>query len=337
MDRDERTRRLAEKADAYARVALENIQREFPVSAPYYLTEPGPLPTPRERHPAFYGSFDWHSSVEMHWVPVRLLRLFPDLPVARAAREILDRHLTADNLATEAAYFERHRGFERPYGWAWLLTLAHELATWDDGDARRWSANMTPLGDMIRDGFLTWLPKATYPQRMGMHGNSAFALLRALDYARDRDRAGDPSLLCAIGDAADRWYTNDTGYVASFEPSGSDFLSPALTEAAFVAQTLVPDGFAAWLTLFVVSLDPLLTPAVVSDPSDGQIAHLHGLNLSRAYCMRLIIEGLPAGDPRVAALEASIDRHIAVSLDATLGGDYMVAHWLPAFALLLLS
>lgn len=337
MDAGARKRILEENAEAYARVALANIQREFPASAPYYIDRPGPLPLPRELHPSFYGSLDWHSSVEMHWVLVRLLRLFPHLALASDIRRALDDHLTREKLGLEAAYFVLHRGFERPYGWAWGLTLAHELGASEDPDAVRWSSNFAGLAAVLRQGFLTWLPKATYPQRTGLHGNTAFALLLALDFALREATNGEPELLRAIHDTTLRWYEKDRGYAAQFEPSGSDFLSPALTEAALLSRVLGRSGFVPWFDAFLPSLDALLTPAVVSDPSDGQIAHLHGLNLSRAYCMRLITEALAPEDPRVPALRRAIDAHAEASLSQVVGSDYMVEHWLAAYALLLLA
>ena len=337
MDARERQRQLAENAEAYARVALANIQREFPASAPYYIDGPGPLLMPRELHPAFFGSLDWHSSVEMHWVLVRLLRLFPEIALSAEIRAALDDHFDPEQLEAEAAYLVLHRGFERPYGWGWALKLAHELRVWEDADGARWARNITTLGAVVRKGFLTWLPKATYPQRTGLHGNSAFALLLAMDFASGEAQTGDDSLARAIGDAAQRWYAKDAGYAAQFEPSGSDFLSPALTEAALMAQLGEPRAFAAWLGGFLPRPDPLLRPAIVSDPSDGQIAHLHGLNLSRAYCMRLLTDALPEDDPRVPMLAAAIAAHADASLPHVTGSDYMVEHWLAAYALLLLS
>src|SRR6185503_12823997 len=292
MDDRERRRLLAENAESYARVALANIQREYPVAESHFISGPGPLPMPRERHPAFFGSLDWHSCVLMHWVLVRLLRLHPDLAVAAEVRAVLDDHFAADKLAKEAAFFRERPSFERPYGWGWTLRLAHELAASDA--TSRWRESFAPLTTVIVDGFLTWLPKATYAQRMGLHGNSAWALLLALDHATARDAAGEPALLRAIHQAAFRWYAKDAGYVAHFEPSGSDFLSPGLTEAALMSRLFDQRAFATWLDQFLRSLpDSLLEPAIVSDPSDGQVAHLHGLNLSRAYCMRLIADALP--------------------------------------------
>jgi hypothetical protein len=335
MDDRERARLLAASAVSYARVALANIQREYPVAEPYYITGPGTLPLPRERHPTFFGSFDWHSGVLMHWVLVRLSRLHPRAITAEA-RAVLDDHFTADKLAAEAAYFRERPSFERPYGWGWTLRLAHELESSDA--TARWRDSFAPLAAVIVDGFLAWLPKATYPQRMGLHGNSAFALLLALEYAMALDAARQPALRRAIHEAASRWYANDAGYSAHFEPSGSDFLSPGLTEAALMSRLLGQREFAHWLDQFIRTLpDSLLEPAVVSDPSDGQVAHLHGLNLSRAYCMRLIVDALPPRHAYVGPLRRSMRTHADASLPFVAGSDYMVEHWLAAYALLFLS
>jgi hypothetical protein len=300
----------------------------------YQLSGPGPLPTPREMHPAFYGSFDWHSCVEMHWILARLLRLFPRIATATAMREALDENLAAPNLAVEARYIDEHRGFERPYGWGWALRLVGELSGWDDADGRRWRANIEPLATAIRARFLEWLPKQTYALRIGLHGNSAFGLLLSLDYARNEA----PELAAAMRDAALRWFTEDTDYPARFEPSGADFLSPALTEAALMRELHDAPRFNEWFARYLPALPrSLLEPAIISDPTDGQIAHLHGLNLSRAFCMRRIAEALPASDARRAALEGSAERHTAASLSAAVGSHYMVEHWLAAYALLLLD
>src|SRR5919108_2507747 len=175
---------LAERADDLARVALANIEREFPHSESVHQSEPEPVPRPRELHPAFYGSFDWHSCVEMHWILVRLLRLYPKIAQAAEMRAALDENLTAEKLAVEARYIDEHRGFERPYGWGWALRLVHELTGWDDADGKRWRAAIEPLAMAIRARFIEWLPRQTYPLRIGLHGNSAFGLSLALPYAR---------------------------------------------------------------------------------------------------------------------------------------------------------
>ena len=310
------------------------MRREYPTAVSYQLTGPGPLVPPRELHPAFYGSFDWHSCVEMHWILARLLRLFPTIDLAAEMRAALDENLTAANLAIEARYIDEHRGFERPYGWGWALRLAHELEGWDDPDGARWRASLAPLATAIRSRFIEWLPRQTYPLRIGLHGNSAFGLLLALDFAR----ATQPDLAMAMRQAALRWFANDAAYPAQWEPSGADFLSPTLTEAALMRELFEPDMFLRWFTRFLPVFPPeLLEPAIISDPTDGQIAHLHGLNLSRAYCMLRIADAIDTGDPRRAALERSIERHADASLSAAVGSHYMVEHWLAAYAVLLLS
>ncbi|WP_053207789.1 DUF2891 domain-containing protein [Jiangella muralis] len=326
---------LRENAAAYARTALTCIDREYPHLPIIYAVEPGPYPRHRDQHPAFYGSLDWHSAVEMHWVLVRLLRLAgSDLPTALAAsvRDALGAHLTPSNLAREAEFFASGPGRtrERPYGWGWLLTLAHELASWPDADGAAWAAAVRPLADVLTANLVGWLPAQTYPVRGGLHPNSAFGLLRSYDGA-----GGD--LRDAIDDAVRRWYLADTDYPAHYEPSGSDFLSPALAEAELVARVLPPAEFASWFGRFLpgaAASSParLFEPPVVSDPSDGQLAHLAGLNLSRAWSMVAVADALPAGSAAAAALTASAVVHADAGLPYVVGGDYMVEHWLAAYA-----
>jgi hypothetical protein len=336
---------LRANADGYARVALANIAREFPADVHHLMTAPGDFPhRPRERTPAFYGSFDWHSCVEMHWMLVRLLRHSGDLVPQAEIRAALDEHFTAAALEAEARFIARpYEGRkQRPYGWGWALMLIHETATWDDPDARRWAANLAPLAEILTGWFLDWLPKATYPVRYGVHTNSAFGLSRALPYATERARAGDAALLDAIMAAARRWYGGDTDYPGRWEPSGTDFLSPALVEAELMLRILSPTDFTRWLAAFLPGIadgEPaaLFTPAVVSDSSDGYIAHLHGLNASRAWCWRRLAEALPDGDVRRERALAAARRHAEVALPHVAGDDYMVEHWLACYAVLLLS
>jgi hypothetical protein len=336
---------LETNADAYAAVAVANVRREFPSVLAYVFDGPRELARPRDVHPAFYGSFDWHSCVEMHWMLARLLRTLPGLAAEPEIRTVLDEHVRPDLLAAEAAFFAepRHRTIERPYGWGWALKLAHELADWDDGDARRWAAAVRPLADVLAARYVEWLPNATYPVRAGTHQNSAFGLSLALPFARAEARAGRSELERAIAAAARRWFGADADYPAAWEPSGADFLSPALTEAELMRSVLDPRAFAdEWLPRFLPGLaaaEPrtLFTPATVSDPSDGQIAHLHGLNLSRAWCMRRLAEALPAGDARIPVLRDAVDRHADAALPFVVGSDYALEHWLAAYAVLLLS
>jgi hypothetical protein len=336
--------RLRPEAFGYARLALQNITREFPTVVSALMTAPGQFPSrPRDRTPVFYGSFDWHSCVEMHWVLVRLLRVAADAAPAAEIRSALDAQFTPQGLAQEAEYAQLSGTGLRQYGWGWALTLMHELATWPgDADARRWAAAMEPLASAVTANFLSWLPKATYPIRVGVHANSSFALSRALPYARMLADAGRPELARAIEQAAHRWYATDAGYPGGWEPSGHDFLSPALTEAELMARLLRAGEFGGWLGAFLPGLaagEPtaLFTPAVVSDSSDGQIAHLHGLNLSRAWCWRRLAETLPAGDLRVPVCVAAARTHAEAALPHVVADDYMVTHWLAAYAVLLFS
>lgn len=345
MDRHgRRAALLRERAADYARVALDNIEREYPSYVVYVATGPGAPPNPRRLHPAFYGSFDWHSCVEMHWVLARLLRLLPDRVPADAIRAAFDVHLAAEAMAGEAAYFNEpaQHTVERPYGWGWLLMLAHELYGWDDPDARRWERALEALASLLAGRLTAWLPRLTYPVRYGAHYNSAFGLSLALPYARARAADGDPALLETIVDAARRWFAADADYPAGWEPSGGDFLSPALVEAELMGQLLAPDEFAGWLGRFLPGIatgEPatLFTPAVVTDPTDGHSGHLHGLNLSRAWCWRRLAERLPAGDARVPVMEAAVERHAAAALPHVVGSDYTLEHWLACYAVLLLS
>jgi hypothetical protein len=341
---------LEQNAAAYARVAIENIGREFPSGVYHMMTAPGEFPyRPAERTPVFYGSYDWHSCVEMHWLLVRLLRTAPGSVRADEIVAILDRQFADDAVRFEAAFIAGPDGVsERPYGWGWALSLAAEVTALAAGGgvlaaaARRWSSALQPLAEALVDCFIQWLPKATYPVRYGAHQNSAFGLGRALPHALDLARAGDGGLAAAINETAARWFSADKAYPAEWEPSGSDFLSPALAEAELMARLLPADRFADWLAGFLPHIgarEPaaIFTPAIVSDSSDGQIAHLHGLNASRAWCWRRIAESLDGGDPRVAPAQEAAAVHAAAALPHVAGDHYNVEHWLAAYAVLLLT
>lgn len=323
----------------YATVALDNIRQEFPAHVSSLMSGPGDFPhRPSDRNPVFYGSLDWHSCVEMFWVLVRLLKAAPGAVDETGIREALRHRLTGDGLRAEAGFMAAKHGamMERPYGWGWALSLAHELATWDDPDGRTWSANFEPLARALEDNFLAWLPKAVYPDRTGLHKNSAFGLSLALPWA-DAHGFGEP-----LREAALRWYLGDSDYPGAYEPSGSDFLSAALCEAELMARVLAPADFPRWLDRFLPGIaggEPksLFTPATVSDSSDGYMAHLAGLNLSRAWCWRRVAETLPADDPRAAACQDAMRVHADASLDRVAGDDYMVGHWLAAYAVLLFT
>jgi hypothetical protein len=330
-----------EQAAAFARLALKGIGREYPNKPGHVHNGDADARTPRALHPAFYGCFDWHSSVHGHWMLVRLLRRFPDLPEARTIRAALAEHLTAENLRAEADYFAgpNRRSFERTYGWAWLLKLAEDLHSWDDPDARAWSRNLRPLADVIVARYRTFLPKQTYPIRSGVHPNTAFGLAFALDYAR---AVGDKRLAGLIERRSRDYFGGDAGAPASWEPDGADFLSPSLEEADLMRRVLPPAEFRPWLRRFLPGLargEPknLFVPAKVTDRSDPQLVHLDGLNLSRAWCLRGIAAALPADDPARKVLTTSAARHASAALRHVASGEYVGEHWLASFAVYLLT
>jgi hypothetical protein len=321
-------------ASHFARTALGHVTREYPNKLDHVMTGPEDAQTPRELHPIFYGSFDWHSCVHGYWTLARCLRRFPDLPEAAAIRALFDAQFTPEKVAGEVAYLARPsaRGFERPYGWAWALMLQGELLRHVNENGRRWTTTLTPLADAFAARFRDFLPLATYPIRTGMHQNTAFALLLGLQYA---GASGNHPFLRLCADKAIGWYGEDIQ--AGFgEPSQWDFLSPSLIEAALMSLVLEPHPFHEWLERFLPRAregepQTLFTPATVTDRSDGQIAHLDGLNLSRAWCWRLIADRLC--EQTWPVIEPAIERLLASALDHVTG-DYMGEHWLASFALL---
>ncbi|HEY3797674.1 MAG TPA: DUF2891 domain-containing protein [Caulobacteraceae bacterium] len=322
-----------ELADRFARIALGHVGREYPNKLDHVISGEGDWASPRTLHPIFYGSFDWHSSVHSHWLLARLVRRVPDMPAAADARAWLDQAFTAANVAGELAYLARPSagGFERPYGWAWLLMLQAEL----EAQGGAWAAALRPLARTFETRFTAWLPKATYPTRVGTHGSSAFALALAQAYA---PHAGDAGFGALLSETAQRWYLGDAD-ARLFEPSGVDFLSPTLIAAVAMQTALPADDFAAWFAAYLPHIaegEPatLFQPASVSDRTDGQIAHLDGLNLSRAWCWRRLA---PAAPPALRRrLEAAADAHVAAALPH-LDAHYMGEHWLASFALLALD
>jgi DUF2891 family protein len=328
----------ADAAGKFSRLALAHVQREYPNLLYHVLNGPADVKSPRELHPVFFGSMDWHSCVHGYWLLATLRRLFPEAAEAAEAGVLFDSQLTATKVAAEIEYLRQPlRGsFERPYGWGWLLMLAAELNRHADSDGRRWSAAIAPLADEITARFLQFLPKATYPTRVGTHFNGAFALTLALEYAEETANTG---LRAALTRKAVDWYSNDVDCQA-WEPGGDDFLSPALMEAECMRRVLPAPDYREWLHRFlprIASREPatLFIPATVSDRSDGKIAHLDGLNLSRAWCWRSIASVWPATDARRdIALEAAAT-HLGASLPHV-AGDYMGEHWLATFALLAL-
>jgi len=323
-------------ASGFARLAVRAITQEYPNKLDHVMNDPGEVRGPRDLHPVFYGSFDWHSSVHGHWMLVRLLQQFPDLPEADEIRATLDAHLTAANVAAEVAYLGQpnRASFERTYGWAWLLQLATELHAWDDPDARRWAANLQPLADAIAQRYLDFLPKQTYPIRRGVHPNAAFGMAFALDYARVMGRNDLEDLLL---ERSRTYFAGDSAYPARWEPDGDDFLSRSLEEADLMRRVLPAAEFASWFHAFLPGIargEPrsLLEPAVVSDRTDPKLVHLDGLNLSRAWCMRGIASALPGDDAARRVLLQSAARHARATLPYIASGNYEGEHWLASFA-----
>lgn len=323
-------------AARFADIALGHVTREYPHKADHVMDGPGDVYTPRAVHPVFYGSFDWHSCVHGYWLLATVRRHHPGLPQAARIAALFDQHLTADKVAAECAYLERpsSAGFERPYGWAWLLMLAAELHRDTSPEGQRWRAALAPLTAAFVARFTAFLPKLTYAIRAGVHSNTAFALALAAEYA---DTVGDADLRALLAARAHDWFGADTD-AAAWEPSGDDFLSGTLVEALAMRRLSTPEDFTAWFTRFLPRLDQgrpasLLTPAHVSDRSDGKIAHLDGLNLSRAWCWRQLSASLPPNDPRRPLITAAAARHLDAAIPHVTG-DYMGEHWLATFALL---
>lgn len=311
-----------ELAAAFAATALANVGREYPRHVGHLMNRAGEDLGPRKLHPAFYGSYDWHSAVHMHWLLVRVLRLYPSVKESRQIAETLDGHLAPEALSAELAYFNRPGGatFERPYGWAWLLELQAELIRL--GNAK-WSQALQPLATELARRFERFVSGAPYPIRAGSHGNTAFACLLALDFA---ETAQDASLASALSKAAKTWYGNDRDAPIGYEPSLDDFLSPVLVETLLMMKVFAMDEFAAWRTRFLPGgFGAIAEPPVVADHADAKQSHLDGLCLSRAWCFQRL------GYPDIAR------RHLKAGLPHVSGGDYVGEHWLASFAALALS
>jgi Protein of unknown function (DUF2891) len=333
----------ATAAARFAALALRCLHQEYPNHISHTLNSSSDVRAPHELTPAFYGCLDWHSDVHGHWLLVRLLRIFPDAPFAADARSALALSFTPDNIAGEVAYLQGagRASFERPYGLAWLLRLAAELRRWDDPDARRWLTTLTPLETETAARLKSWLPKLHYPIRIGEHDQTAFAFGLMWDWAAV---SGDARVRALLTDAARRFYRRDRDCPLAYEPSGEDFLSPCLAEADFMRRVLAPPVFAAWLTDFLPQIPggaaapaaaAWLAPGVITDRSDPKLAHIDGLNLSRAWMLEGIAHGLPRPDARRAALLAAAARHAEASLPAVTGQYYEGGHWLGTFAVYL--
>jgi hypothetical protein len=330
-----------EQAEGFVKLAMAGITREYPNKTGHVTTGAADRKAPSEMHPVFYGHFDWHSSVHGHWMLVRLLKRFPDASFAAEVRAVLKRQLNAQGLVAEAAYFreKENRSFERMYGWAWALRLAMELRSWDDPDGREWAANIQPLETTITGLAKDYLPKLDWPVRCGFHPESAFPLAQMIDYARQTADNGFETLLLAKARA---FYSKDRAYPSTYEPSGNDFFSPGLNVADLMRRVLSTDEFAAWLTAYLPDLAAgragnLLTPVNVSDPTDGHLVHLAGLNLSRAWTMRGIAYRLPQDDSRRKVLLDSAANHSMAGLALVFSGHYEGDHWLASFAVYLLD
>ncbi|HEY3814357.1 MAG TPA: DUF2891 domain-containing protein [Caulobacteraceae bacterium] len=325
-----------ETAERFAHIALGHLTREYPNKLDHVMARDADAKSPKDLHPIFYGSFDWHSCVHGYWLLARVARRFPQAPVSATIESLFARQFLPEKVAAELAYLATptSRGFERPYGWAWLLMLQAELEQSAD---RTWADHLRPLAVAFADRFKAYLPKADYPVRAGTHGNTAFALCLALDYARV---AADKDLEALLMDKARAWYGEDLDCQA-WEPSGDDFLSSALIEAECLRRVLDQDSFRAWFGAFLPrtaerSPATLFEPAKVSDRSDGKIAHLDGLNLSRAWCWRKIAEALGPQTAAGAAASQAAQSHLDASLPQV-AGDYMGEHWLASFATLALD
>jgi hypothetical protein len=322
----------AKSAERFANLALACVHKEYPNKISHNLSSDADVAPPRTLTPAFYGCYDWHSSVHGHWLLARLARTFPDAPFAAPARAALAKSLSAENIAKEADYLrgDGRASFERPYGLAWLLQLGSELREWDDPLARELSTNLRPLERAATERLKTWLPKLSHPVRSGEHSQTAFALGLLLDAAHASKDAAFVNLLTM---KAREFYGKDRKCPLAYEPSGEDFLSPCLAEADVMRRVMPRAEYAKWLNGFLPAMT--LKPEVVVDPSDPKLAHLDGLNLSRAWMLDGIVSGLPANDARVASLKKSAAAHRNAGLASVTGEHYEGGHWLGSFAVYL--
>ncbi len=324
-------------ANVWAEMVLKGIDTEFPNKMSIIYTDRDQIKPPQQTFAAFYGCFDWHSSVHGHWLLVRLLKMHPEMPAAARVRAALARHLTLENIRAEARFFARdeHKSFERMYGWAWYLRLVIELNNWPDADGRKWRENLRPLEELLVARTTNYLPLLTFPIRTGEHPDTGFALGQILDYARAMDL---PDLEQLVVRRAKEFYLSDVDYPVQYEPSGHDFFSSCWNEADLMRRVLATEEFATWLVSFLPELPSQLTdgtivPVAVSDLTDGKLVHLAGLNLNRAWCMRAVANALPAADPLRTPLLKSSAAHLDAGLDYVNSGHYEGDHWLATFGL----
>lgn len=323
------------EANKLIQLPLNCIQTEYPNKLNQVIGGAEDLRSPKDLHPAFYGCFDWHSAVHGHWSLVSLLKQFPDLENKNVVLQMLSQNMSIENIETEVLYFNgKHNGsYERTYGWAWLLKLAEELHTWDDPKARELEQNLQPLTDLIVNKYLDFLPKLKYPIRVGEHTNTAFGLSFAYDYAKN---VGHSELKSLIESTAVSFYSNDQDCPITWEPSGFDFLSPCLEEAALMKRVLTNSEFKLWIDTFLPELrskDFHIAPGEVSDRTDGKLVHLDGVNFSRAWCLNTIANGQPELDH----LNNLANLHINYSLPNLIGDSYEGGHWLGSFAIYALN
>ena len=336
------TRLDATEAARFAKLALDCAHKEYPNKIAHVLAGDEDVRPPRELTPAFYGCYDWHSAVHGHWLLARLARTFPRAEFAAPARAALEQSLQPDKIEVEKAYLagEGRVSFERPYGLAWLLQLATELREWkDDPRAQYWAFSLGPLEREAADHLTDWLPKLSHPIRVGEHSQTAFAFGLILDWAR---AAEDRAMIELLDSRIRDFYLRDRDCPLEYEPSGQDFLSPCLAEADLMRRILEPTVYAAWLGGFLpqIPLDGSVTwlaPAVVTDPEDPKLAHLDGLNLSRAWMLDGVASGLPPEDPRLPAILAAEAAHRQAGLRSVTGEHYEGGHWLGSFATYLVT
>ena len=328
-------------AGNFAQLALACVHEEYPNKIGHVMNSDDDVDPPRKLTPSFYGCFDWHSSVHGHWLLVRLSKLYPDAEFVPSARTALAASFTEANIAAEVSYFagQGRTSTERPYGLAWLLCLEEELATWDDEQAAEWSATLEPLAELAAERFADWLPKLNYPIRTGEHSQTAFAFGLVMDWAQ---AVGDEAMFELAAESSLGFYLDDIDCPLSYEPSGQDFLSPCIAEADLMRRVLPPEEYADWLGAFLPGIPTdgsaeWLPIGVVTDRSDGKLAHLDGLNLSRAWMLEGIASGLPRDDPRRPALLAAAAAHGASGLASVTGEYYEGGHWLGSFATYLVT
>ena len=322
--------------DRFAVLALSCVHKEYPNKISHVITSDADIRPPRELYPAFYGCFDWHSSVHGHWLLTRILKTDPDTPMREAIIAALSESFTDDKIAGELSYYsgEDRGSFERPYGLAWFLQLVAELHESDDPDMQAWRATLQPLEAAIVAQIEQWLPKLAYPIRLGTHTQTAFAFGLMIDYARTVE---DTDLEAQLSNKVLTFHTDDVNCPLAYEPSGEDFLSPCLMEADLMRRVMSEADFAGWLTKFLPQIPDdgradWLTPGVVLDATDGKLVHLDGVNLSRAWALEGIAHGLPTDDARRPAILAAAEQHKTVGIAAVSDAHYAGSHWLGSFA-----